>query len=693
MKCQNCNQKLKKGMNQCPRCGTWISAEQNPSSASSKQKKLLITLICISGTVALALIVFAVFLIQNTIRYNNYINRLTLYRSFLISVQNEMDTYADTAGLGENDRKLVAIVDVYEEDSPSLFYVTDGQDEEENHFPVIRMCDIKNDETQVIYESRPDGPADYICILQDTDTGSLYLFSDYESPEKGNVAIYSLRREGDEILQKEKYRLNYRWQAENNDSSFVFEYFIDTQSVDENSFHTELDAFIPTIDKVIVSGGAKCRPLKYNYFDDIATVAMSYNDAVEYLDNGISGETSDEATPDESSPDEASKTESGIIDVDPSDIPESLSTFLQTYDFAHSGEFDCEDKDADNSNLVPHIAGNPSCVDASLYPGGEVKEIWQSGSDPLQKFINAGTLEFPKKKLLWILQNVFNFSAIDAQELVQKDLDSDPDFYEYDKDGEAYLYRKILGMGGPGYAVSYQTIRYDGEKYYIVYDCISGYYDIRYNSFSKTLYAELSEKEYNGQKYWSLYKHSENIPALPEADASDDIDVFSAFEGEYMFTSGIGAWGTFMTLHSDGSFDGEYHDSNMGESGNGYDSTMYSSKFSGHFKNPKKINAYTYSFELSDIQYENTPGTEEIKNFENSERKVRTIYSEAYGLHDADIIYIYTPDAPMATLPEEFLSWAARYRNDSIKNSPKLSCQGLYAEYKDGHGCGWVKRN
>lgn len=693
MKCPNCGHKLKKGMVQCPSCGMMMSPSQ---SNSADHKKILITLICISGVFAAALIVFAVILVQNIIIHNNYIKRLSIFKNELQKVQADIDDYADSVSLGEDDRDLVAVCDIFEEDAPSLLYVVEGQDEEERPMPVIRICDVENDTVQTVYESSADqGPVDYISILQNSETGEVYLFSDYETPENGRVAICSLHCQNKEILQEELFRLTYQWQTENDENAYRYEYFINGESTDEEAYQNGIEAFVASIDRVILSGRAGTRTLKYNYFRDIASVSMSVEDAVGYLDDGISGATPDEAI---ASPDEVKKEARQLVEIDPSDVPESLTRFLQIYDFGYSSgyedrilrEFDCDDLSVCNGKLVTHIAGNPSCVDGALYPGENAKEIWNVNADPLKKFSTGGTLEYPKEKLLWIMQNVFHVSATDAQELLQADLDADPDFYEYEKDGKVYLYRKIGGVGGPGFDVSYQTVRFDGEKYYIVYDCLDAYTSYE-NSRSQTYYAEFSEKEYDGQKYWSLYRHTENIPTLPEADNTPSgTEIFSLFEGEYLFTSGIGGWGTTMTLNPDGTFSGEYSDYNMGEDGDGYDSTVYYSKFSGTFKNPQRINAYTYSFELGDIQYENTPKTEEIKTPENADYRLRTVYSVAYGLDtETGLIYAYTPEAPVSQTPDKLITWIGMQRGSSKKYSPKLSHRCLYVDDKE---YGWMER-
>ena len=51
------------------------------------------------------------------------------------------------------------------------------------------------------------------------------------------------------------------------------------------------------------------------------------------------------------------------------------------------------------------------------------------------------------------------------------------------------------------------------------------------------------------------------------------------------FSSGAGAWGTGLTLAADGSFSGEYHDSDMGDSGDDYpDGTVYLCNFPGSLR-------------------------------------------------------------------------------------------------------------
>ena len=51
---------------------------------------------------------------------------------------------------------------------------------------------------------------------------------------------------------------------------------------------------------------------------------------------------------------------------------------------------------------------------------------------------------------------------------------------------------------------------------------------------------------------------------------------------DFTFMSGAGGWSTVLTIHPDGSFSGNYFDSDMGDSGDGYDATQYVSTFHGN---------------------------------------------------------------------------------------------------------------
>ncbi len=138
----------------------------------------------------------------------------------------------------------------------------------------------------------------------------------------------------------------------------------------------------------------------------------------------------------------------------------------------------------------------------------------------------------------------------------------------------------------------------------------------------------------------------------------------------FYFSSGAGGWGTEMFIHEDGTFAGNYHDSDMGDIGEGYpNGVQYYCDFKGKFTEPQKVNDYTYSIKIENIKLENEPGTEEIID------GILYRYSEPYGLDLADDIYIYLPESPVAELPEGFKSWV---QYDIKEGASALGFYGFY---------------
>lgn len=160
-----------------------------------------------------------------------------------------------------------------------------------------------------------------------------------------------------------------------------------------------------------------------------------------------------------------------------------------------------------------------------------------------------------------------------------------------------------------------------------------------------------------------------NLAQAEEGFAYEDVS-----DLQFGFSSGVGAWGTILNVHEDGSFEGSYHDSDMGDIGDGYpNGTVYLSNFSGQFGEPEKQNEYTYSVDIQEIELEQNAGTSEIID------GVRYIYSEPYGLNDAEYVLFYLQGAPLAELPEAYRSWVGYY-DLSAAEETVLPFTGLYNE-------------
>lgn len=172
-----------------------------------------------------------------------------------------------------------------------------------------------------------------------------------------------------------------------------------------------------------------------------------------------------------------------------------------------------------------------------------------------------------------------------------------------------------------------------------------------------------SQKKGGEQEAASSQKNSEET----EDSASREESGFSFTDLknlQFDFSSGAGGWSTQLIIDADGSFRGEYSDSDMGVTGDDYpDGTVYQCDFTGQFTQPVKVNAYTYSMQILSIKYEKEVGTEEIKD------GVKYCYSTAYGLDGAENILLYLPGAPLAELPEEFRSWVGYYDLSAVEET------------------------
>lgn len=148
-------------------------------------------------------------------------------------------------------------------------------------------------------------------------------------------------------------------------------------------------------------------------------------------------------------------------------------------------------------------------------------------------------------------------------------------------------------------------------------------------------------------------------------------NIFESMPSRFQFTSGVGAWETYIDMNKDGSFTGQYHDSNVTDTGNGYEQgTTYICNFRGSFTEPEKINSNIYRMKLKNLETEGTSGETYYEN------NVRYIYSEPYGFEDADEFFIYVPGIALSELPEDFAMWLSSFRN--VQEIQTLPYYGIY---------------
>lgn len=189
---------------------------------------------------------------------------------------------------------------------------------------------------------------------------------------------------------------------------------------------------------------------------------------------------------------------------------------------------------------------------------------------------------------------------------------------------------------------------------------------IMYNEhYNEEITALVNDNHCNAMTYLEAYNYLSE--GLEDTVILEELPTF-------IFSSGVGGWGTSLTIYEDGSFEGSFHDSDMGDTGDGYSNgTVYLSDFRGSFSDIKKVNEYTYTMKLETIKLEKEPGTEWI------EKEARYVASEPYGMDIAEEVYLYLPGAPTAELPADFVDWVSMPRGWVEENIPAiLNGYGFY---------------
>ena len=151
--------------------------------------------------------------------------------------------------------------------------------------------------------------------------------------------------------------------------------------------------------------------------------------------------------------------------------------------------------------------------------------------------------------------------------------------------------------------------------------------------------------------------------------------IFGALNGkEFGFASGAGGWSSELTFANDGIFMGSYHDSDMGDTGDGYpNGTIYVSDFSGRFEVANIINDHSVTLRLVES------GTSEPIGNEWIDDQVRYVASDPYGIAGGEEFILYFPGTPMSELTDDGRQWYKMPRALSDSELPQtLPCYGLY---------------
>lgn len=155
-------------------------------------------------------------------------------------------------------------------------------------------------------------------------------------------------------------------------------------------------------------------------------------------------------------------------------------------------------------------------------------------------------------------------------------------------------------------------------------------------------------------------------------------ELFAHFEGmEWSFCSGAGAWSTDLQIRPDGTFTGQFHDSEMGESAEAYpDGTVYICEFSGRFSVVSREDTNSWKLRVDELRLDEETGKETIED------GIRFVTTTSYGIEQGDELLLYQPGTPLEMLTEGMKFWAHLYDAEE-KNPSGLQAWFMYSEKLD----------
>lgn len=188
---------------------------------------------------------------------------------------------------------------------------------------------------------------------------------------------------------------------------------------------------------------------------------------------------------------------------------------------------------------------------------------------------------------------------------------------------------------------------------------INGEFDLRfipYGDYSVKIAHDGTEMTLDEK--FTIDKNESNIGKLEFSTKN----IWEEIPDNFVFTSGVGGWRTNITISEDGSFVGQYLDSNYNEA--------FICDFNGKFSNPIKINDYVYSTNLESLTTDQKPGKVYYEN------GIKYTTSEPYGLNNGKQFLIYMPGMPLSEMSEHFLSWS--FINTSFVKEMPAGKYGLF---------------
>lgn len=202
-------------------------------------------------------------------------------------------------------------------------------------------------------------------------------------------------------------------------------------------------------------------------------------------------------------------------EIDPSGLPDGFGDFIARFyrysDKDFGKEYDCTE--AAGSNILLSVLIKGGCADWNVY-GMLRPEYHNRENDPAGRQTGEGYQIVAAQDADRIVKEIFHASEEDIDEM-RKAGDGAGEFYvtEGSDGSEYYVILNMMGAGDNAMKITARNVRYDGERYYVVYDRCAP------DAFTPPG----AENEVYGQGYavmgyddglWNMYFHSMTIPDL-----------------------------------------------------------------------------------------------------------------------------------------------------------------------------------
>ncbi len=170
------------------------------------------------------------------------------------------------------------------------------------------------------------------------------------------------------------------------------------------------------------------------------------------------------------------------------------------------------------------------------------------------------------------------------------------------------------------------------------------------------------------------------LAAVSGSAESASMDLFEQIRGKtFEFSSGVGAWSTELTVLENGAFTGSFHDSEMGETGEGYpDGTIYGCSFHGQLSDPEPVDGFSWKFRIL-----TEPDEGQVP--QAIEDGIRYVTAAPYGLEKAQAVILFLPGTPVDRLPKGFIPWSHLQEID-----PEAKTIPYYAIWNEQDEAGFI---